>query len=58
VPSEATPTVIGTGVVNVAMSVVLVRIAKLSEIRTGTRDPASASAREKHIGPTTTITTA
>jgi ABC-type enterobactin transport system permease subunit len=36
VPSEATPTAIGTGVVNVATSVVLVRIAKLSEMRTGT----------------------
>jgi hypothetical protein len=57
VPSEPTPTVIDTGVVNVAMSVVLVRIAKLSEMRTGTRAPGTASACEKHIGPTITITT-
>jgi len=57
VPSEATPTVIGTGVVNVATSVVLVRIAKLTEMRTGTRAPRSASACERHIGPTITTTT-
>ena len=57
VPSAATPTVIGAGVMNVAMSVVLVRIAKLIEIRTGTRAPGSAPACERHIGPTITMTT-
>jgi hypothetical protein len=58
VPSAPTSTVSGARVLNVAMSVVLERIARLSEIRTGTRGPGSPRAREKHIGPTTTTTTA
>lgn len=58
VPSAPTPTVSGARVLNVAMSVVLERIARLSEIRTGTRAPSSARAREKHIGPTITTMTA
>ena len=57
-PSGAIPRVIGKGVVKVATSVVLVSIATFSEMRAGTRLAGAAPAREKHVGPTTAMTTA